>query len=163
MAENVLVLHNAVDSSPSASTFHESNAGVLDQVNAVTAALKKLNVNFEVASVESIRQLPQILEKFPQKLIFNLVEELPQSFQDACYIPAIYHAYGRKFTGNGTGALLFSQDKWRTKNILKGAGVPCPDGVIVPVGDKLPCRGLPARGRGQDGRATNTNSMPLNY
>lgn len=130
----MLVLHNAVEDG---AAFHESNAGVLDQVSAVTAALEKLNIDYDVAGVKAITQLPQILEKFPHKIIFNLVEELPQSISDASYVPAVCRAYCRACTGNGTGALLLTQDKWRTKNILKGANIPCPDGVIVPVGRSL--------------------------
>ena len=52
-------------------------------------------------------------------------------------MPALCQAYGRAYTGNGTVPLLFTLDKWRTKAILKNENIPCPDGIVVPVGKSL--------------------------
>jgi D-alanine-D-alanine ligase len=132
MTENVLVLHNDVNDPQL--KFLESCTGVLDQVNAVCDALKKLNIDHEIASIQNINQLPDILARYPHKIIFNLVEEFPHDVHQCWYVPALSQAYGRAFTGNSTIPLLLTLDKWHTKAILKNDSIPCPDGFIVPLG-----------------------------
>jgi D-alanine-D-alanine ligase len=139
MAESVLIIYNDVEKNlPN----RESNAGVLDEVGAVTAALKKLSIDYEVVSIGHIRQLPDVLERHCHRIVFNLIEELPDSIVDACYVPAICSAYGRACTGGDTPALLLTQDKWKTKAVLRAADIPCPQGVIVPIGQKFAATAL---------------------
>jgi len=81
--------------------------------------------------------LPDVLRRNNQKVVFNLVEELPDNILDACYVPAICSAHGRTCTGGDTPGLLLAQNKWKTKAVLKAANIPCPQGVLVPIGQKI--------------------------
>ncbi|TFG50010.1 MAG: ATP-grasp domain-containing protein, partial [Candidatus Brocadiia bacterium] len=145
MMRDVLILHNSVDIDlPGQKTaWAESNAGVLDQVNAVSGALEKLGVGHEVDSIGDIRELADVLMRKGQHVIFNLVEEFPGNIEDACYVPSVCYAHGRVCTGNGTAGLLMAQNKWKTKAVLGAVGVPCPQGVVVPIGRKFCQNELP--------------------
>lgn len=126
--------------------YEESNVSVLDEVAAVAGALEKLGFDYRVESIKQIRDLPDVLSRSPEKIVFNLIEDLNGSVLDFCYVPAICSAHGKACTGNDTACMLLAQDKWRTKSILRAANLPCPLGVIVPIGEKIYPSGL-ASGR----------------
>jgi len=138
--DNVLIIHNAVDKGLTArdrTVFEESNAGLIEEVRAVTETLETLGIKYQVKSIETIEQLPDILTGSRQRIIFNLVEELPDDILHACYVPAICQAHGRTCTGSGTPALILAQNKWQAKAVFKAADVPSPDSTIVPIGQKI--------------------------
>jgi len=146
MTNDILVIHNAVDKAATAEdkpVFEESNAGLKEEISAVTDTLEILGVRYQVKSIEAIEQLPDILVHSSQKIVFNLVEELPGDILNACYVPAICRAHGRAFTGSDTPALILAQNKWQAKAVFKAAKVPSPDGTIVPVGQKIRRKCLP--------------------
>lgn len=145
MAANVLIIHNAVGKGLTAKdriVFEESNAGLMEEVRAVTEALKTLGTEYQVESIETIEQLPDILARSGQKIVFNLVEELPADILHACYVPAICRAYGKVCTGSDTPALILAQNKGQAKAVLQAAEVPVPDGTIVPIGQQICLKGL---------------------
>ena len=144
-SEAVLVVHNAIDiASKKGSAWVESNAGVIDEVNAVTSSLKKLKIDYRVESIDSIEHLACVLKKREQKIVFNLIEELPANIVDACYVPAICRAHGKACTGSDTPALILAQNKWHAKAVLKAAGLPVPAGAIIAPGRRLQAEQLPA-------------------
>ncbi len=143
--ESVLIIYNAVDavtSGGAGKAWSESNAGILDELRSVENALARLGATYLVESVQRIEQLPEILHRNRQPIVFNLVEELPGKISDACYVPAVCQAHGRVCTGNGTAAMILSQDKWLTKAILKSANLPCPDGIVIAVGQNIKMNSL---------------------
>ena len=127
--ENILILHNTFGSSED--SLYESRAGVMDQVHAVEQSLDVLGIDSEVLAVENLRHLTQVLGARREKLIFNLAEEFLCSMEQACYVPAVCRAFGKCCTGNDTPALLLSQNKIYAKAILRDAGLPCPEGIVV--------------------------------
>jgi D-alanine-D-alanine ligase len=133
--EDVLIIHQATADKKFA--CQESNAGVIEEVNAVAIALEKSGIKYQIESIAKIEQLPKILSRCKQKIIFNLVEELPGRIVDACYVPAICHSFGRVCTGSDTSCLILAQNKWRTKTILEAAKLPCPKGTVAAVGQKI--------------------------
>ena len=135
---NVLVIHNDFHSA----AFAESNAGLKDEIDAVCKALDSLKVKYSVKSIKTIEQLPKILAENKQKIVFNLVEELPADIKHACLVPAICRSFGRNFTGSDTPALLLAQNKWQAKAILKAAGIPTPGGAVIEVGQKISVKNL---------------------
>jgi D-alanine-D-alanine ligase len=146
---DVLVIHNTVDEKQAAGgkpVFRESNAGLMEEVRAVTDTLEILGIKYQVKSIETIEQLPDLLIHSSQRVVFNLVEELPGSILNACYVPAICRAHSLSCTGSDTPALLLAQNKWQTKAVLKVSGVPTPVGVIVPVGQRI-CPGRLSAGK----------------
>jgi len=142
MTDDALIIYNAVEPA-AAGEFAESQSGVLNEVNAVACALDKLAIPSAIESIASIEDLPKVLARSPQRVIFNLVEELPQDIRGACYVPAICETHGRCVTGNGTAALLLAQNKWHAKAVLSAAGVQCPGGITVFPGEAIACQ-LPA-------------------
>ena len=127
--ENILILHNTFGSSDD--PLYGSRAGVMDQVRAVEQSLDVLGVGSEVLAVENLRHLTQVLGSRRENLIFNLVEEFLCSIEQACYVPAVCRVFSKRCTGNDTPALLLSQNKIYAKAVLRDAGLPCPEGVVV--------------------------------
>jgi D-alanine-D-alanine ligase len=137
----VLILFNAPDSG--ASSFAESNEGVLDEVRAVAAALTKLGVPYQEIGLRSLKGLPPALSLNPARIAINLVEGFQDFPSDMFLVPAVCRAHGIEVTGNDTPGFALSTDKVRTKAILSGAGLRCPAGVVVPVGQDVPFAQLP--------------------
>lgn len=86
--------------------------------------------------------MPDVLGRSNERVVFNLVEDLPESIFDMCFVPAVCRAYGRVCTGSDSACLLLAQDKSKTKAILKAANLTCPEGTVVPIGAEIPLREL---------------------
>ncbi len=144
MQGSVLILHHMIEKPAAGDKFdyEESNVSVLEEVGAVADTLDKLGFDYRVESIKQISDLPEVLNRNPEKIVFNLVEDLNGHVLDFCYVPAICSAHGKACTGNDTPCMLLAQDKWRTKSILRSANLPCPKGVIVPIGQKIYPSGL---------------------
>lgn len=145
MRPPVLVLHN-VPTPAEGGACAESEAGVLEQVRAVSAALDALGVRHRVAGVRSLRDLPGVLLTADEPVVFNLVEALPAGSPpgDVNLVPGLVEAFGKGCTGNPSPALMTALDKWQAKAILQAAGLPTPEARVVPVGARLDPAELPA-------------------
>jgi D-alanine-D-alanine ligase len=143
---SVLIIYNqprsAVGAHASISCV-ESDAGVLAEVEAVAAALEKLGVRHRAEGLRTLQELPELLLRAPEPLVFNLVEGFLSNGEDANLVPAICLAHGKGCTGNPTHALTLGLDKWSSKGVLRSAGVAVPAGVVVYPGDPVPVRGVP--------------------
>ncbi len=141
---SVLVIHNV----PGAATFSaacaESDADVLDQVNCVVEALGKLGVRHRVVGVRRLAEVTAVLAEAKERIVFNLVESLAHN-DHAPYVPALCEAFGKGCTGGDARCLDLTLDKWRTKAVLRAAGLPVLDDVLVPVGD-MPVNGALPKG-----------------
>lgn len=140
----VLILHHAL---PPSATAHsaESDAGVLDEVHAVAGVLDRLAVPHRTASIASLVDLIPVLETSPEKIVFNLVENLIPRMEDTALVPAICQGFGKSVTGNDTACQSLCLDKWRTKAVLSSADLPVPPGIQVAPGRSLSRAGLPRR------------------
>jgi len=144
--KSVLLLYNLPRDEtcrPLAPAWKESDAGILDQVNAVAASLDRLGVAHRVLGIRLLRDLPRVLTGSPEPIVFNLIEGVHDLPSDANFVPAICHAYGKACTGNDTPCLMFALDKWHTNALLRAAGLPCPRGVRVHLGQRVPRAELP--------------------
>lgn len=131
-SESILILHNTPRVSGGADArFHESDAGVLDEVKAVAEALRGLEVRFRCAGVRRVQEIPDVLAGGDESIVFNLVEELEGGPRDAALVPGICRTAGKAFTGGDTPCLALTLDKWNTKAVLMARGIPAPRGVIV--------------------------------
>ena len=143
-SEPILIVHSTprepADGRP---VWKESDAGVLDEVNAVRDALAKLGIPCRVEPAARFTHLPRILITSPERIVFNLVEDFPDHAASACYCPALCRAYGKEATGSSTPSLLLSQDKWRSKILFKAAGLNCPEGIVIPIGKKVHDHSIP--------------------
>ncbi|MEI8139428.1 MAG: GNAT family N-acetyltransferase [bacterium] len=141
--DQILILHHALPA-PGSCQSVESDAGVMEEVHAVAKALKSLAIPFRIMAVESLATLPAILQSAPERLVFNLVENFPGRPADAMQVPILCEAFGKECTGNDSTCQVLALDKWRTKAILKAAGLPVPAGLIIPPGHGAAmCAALP--------------------
>lgn len=137
MTDSVLIVHHRADiagKTSSSAAFQLSNAAVMDEVRAVAGALKELAITYNIAAIGRIDELADVLRDHPAAIVFNLVEELSGGPFAACYVPQLCEAMGKTCTGADTGNLTLTLDKWQTKLALQRAGLPCPQGVLVPQG-----------------------------
>lgn len=132
-ALEVLILFNRPGEAAGArgGRWKESAAGVLDEVESVSAALGELGVRHRAAGAWDLEELRGVLAGSPERIVFNLIEELAGKPGAANYVPAICWSWGKSTTGNAVVVL----DKWQTKAALENARVPTPPAVVVPVGE----------------------------
>jgi D-alanine-D-alanine ligase len=138
----VLIIHNTFGSPED--PLYQSRAGVMDQVRAVRQSLDKLGIETQVLAVENIKHLTAVLNCRPERLIFNLAEEIFESMDEACYVPAVCRSFDKYCTGNDSPALLLSLNKVHAKAILHQAGLPCPQGQVVMPQQPIELSRLPA-------------------
>jgi D-alanine-D-alanine ligase len=139
---SVLILHN--DPAKICGPCAESEAGVLDQVQAVATALEALGIPCRSAPLQALDQLPETLERASEPLVFNLVETLAGSAAAANRVPSVVRAFGKACTGNDSPCLDLTLDKARAKAVLREFGLPVPAGCVVPPGAIPEATRLPA-------------------
>ena len=143
----VLVLHNIPREKADggdAPAYLESDAGVMEEVHAVDAALEKLGAVHRIAGARVLSDLPAILASSTEDIVFNLVEGFHSYPMEANYVPAICMAFGKECTGNTSSCLQLTLDKWQTKGVLSAATLPTAVGVMIPVGKTVRRSKLPA-------------------
>lgn len=129
----VLVLYNQ----PPEEGALESQSDVLATVNAVCEVLSDMNVDHRMAGVRTLHDVTLAMRAGSAPIVFNLVEEIADGAEEYNYIPAVCEAFGKHVTGSGVAALLLTQDKWKTKCLLRGAGILVPEGVIYNLKDNI--------------------------
>lgn len=129
----VLILFNQPRS---ASTTPESEIDVLDQVKSVREALHDLGAVTREVGVSCLDDIRRLIAVAPEKVVFNLVEELtpPEFAADA---HRIIVEGNKACTGCSCECLRVCNDKYDTKRRLTAAGVPVPSGVLVPRDSKV--------------------------
>jgi len=115
----------------------ESEAGVLAELDAVAAALKRLRIPFRSVGVREWADVPVVLGGADESVVFNLVEGFHHHPEDFNYVPALTRSFGKACTGNDTPGMIVSLDKWQSKTLLQAAGLPCPRAVLVEPGHRL--------------------------
>jgi D-alanine-D-alanine ligase len=128
----VLILYNEPQPGP----HSESDAGVLCEVAAVAEALDELDVPHRVAGVTTLEDVGRALAAAPECCVVNLVESLASGVEDACHVPAVCRAFGKRVSGTLTPGLLLTLDKGMTKTVLGAAGVPVACAIAVPPGNE---------------------------
>ncbi|HEY0840451.1 MAG TPA: D-alanine--D-alanine ligase [Vulgatibacter sp.] len=71
------------------------------------------------------------LRSDPPDLVFNLCESLAGDSRGEAAVPAILDALGLAYTGSGTATLSLALHKPLARTVLRGSGVPVPDGAAV--------------------------------
>ena len=136
----VMILYNLPRDTPSGSEalpWIESESGVLDEVEMVREGLQGLGVPYRIVGIRRLTELSEILAESPEQIIFNLVEGLEGDVANAWFVPAICSSFGKSATGCDTLCQIIATDKWQAKAVFKAAGLPCPKGVLVQVGEVL--------------------------
>jgi D-alanine-D-alanine ligase len=115
-----------------------SEAGVMDEVNAVRDALLELGYAVGIAGIQ--RSAPMFMDRvmrFRPNAIFNLVEGWQGDNQYEMHFACTYELLGIPYTGAPPLTLATAVNKWHTKTMLKQAKLPTPTGMI--------CSEVPAR------------------
>jgi len=139
---SVLILFNRPQCSSHGHAFAECEAGVLAEVQAVGQALDKLRIPHRAVGVRWFQELPAVLAAADEPVVFNLVEGFWADAGQANLVPTVIRSFGRACTGNDTQGLLLSLDKWQSKTLLRAAGLPTPQGLMVRPGQPIPARDL---------------------
>ncbi|MHB1356866.1 MAG: GNAT family N-acetyltransferase [Anaerolineae bacterium] len=142
LATSVLVLHN-IPLAVTPGSNQESDAGILQEVEAVCQALQQLGYAHRRVGIGSLGDLRRCLSASLEPIVLNLVEYLQPGVQDASLVPTICRAFGKSCTGNDSLALMLGLDKWRAKALFQYAGLCIPRGVLVPVGIVIDLATLP--------------------
>jgi D-alanine-D-alanine ligase len=144
-AESILILHNVPRAAEGGGArFRESDAGVLDEANAVAGALRDSGVRFRQGGVRRLQDIPDVLAGGDEGIVFNLVEELEGGPRDAVQVPALCRAAGKAFTGSDVPCLALTLDKWNTKAALAARGIPTPRAALAVAGASHRVGDLPA-------------------
>src|SRR5437660_1269496 len=117
---------------PEAESEHE----VVDTARRVAGALagagygaSRLGINADPAP------LLQVLRTDRPHAVFNLFEGTGRQSESEAYVAGLLEWLRVPFTGCPSSALLLARDKPKAKILLRGAGLPTPQGVVV---DRLP-------------------------
>ena len=108
-----------------------SEAGVMDQMNAVRDALLELGYAVGTGGIQ--RSAPMFMDRvmrFRPTAIFNLVEGWQGDNQYEMHFACTYELLGIPYTGAPPLALATAVNKWHTKTLLKQAKLPTPNGMV---------------------------------
>ncbi len=126
------LLHNAVADADSA-----ADRDVLVQVAAVEEALQKLGHSTRrLAATLNLEIIEESLSSNRPDLVFNLVESLGGSDRLAHLAAMLLEDLDLCYTGNSAAALHVTSNKPRAKELLRAAGLPTPDWVVVNVASR---------------------------
>ena len=122
-----------------------AEAGVLEAVDAVRAALtagghivRALPVGGEVGSL-----WPLLAAAAARRAVaLNLCEGLGGRGWGEAQVAGLIELAGLPLTGSPSWCLALARDKFRTKLVLQGAGLPTPEFVWLPPGKDLPAESL---------------------
>jgi D-alanine-D-alanine ligase len=135
----IVILYNSpAETGPLATAYAESDAGVLNEVAAAEESLTRHGFSVRRAGVRRLGDIPPALAAGPERLVFNLVERLDDSFTAFNFVPAVCEALGRSCTGGSSDALSLTLDKWIAKARLKACGVGVADAVVLAPGADMP-------------------------
>ncbi len=154
---DVLLVHNT----PALPTDHPdyaSEAGVLESVEAVEAALQTAGHRVRTLGLSDVADF---LAKLPRlghaDVVFNLFEGFAGLGQGEALVAGWIEALGLPLTGSDAAALELVRDKAKVKWLLRGAGLPTADFVLVAPDRPRP---VAARGRAVGSRAGDRQAGP---
>jgi len=110
----------------------ESDRGILYEVSALSAGLRRLKYPFRCHGIRRLSDIPAALAQGREPVVFNLVERLDGPPADYNLVPAVCRALGRACTGSDTECLMLTFDKYLTKTRLISAGIAVPAGTVFP-------------------------------
>lgn len=139
MAERVLVLHNQ-PVLPHDHHDYVSEQEVLETAEAVARHLTE--ARFDVARLGISRDpgaLVSGLRDIRPEVVFNLFEGTADDGSTECCAAGILEWLRIPFTGSSAQALCVARNKYMTKQMLRGAGLPTPDFFLVEALPPPPC------------------------
>ncbi|MFZ0430763.1 MAG: GNAT family N-acetyltransferase [Acidobacteriota bacterium] len=134
---DVLILFNlpAEAGAESSGSCTESDAGVLQEAQAVEEALAALGIRCRKAGVRSLEEVVGAVSGGRERLVVNLVESLQGRAAQACDVPAVCRSLGRRFTGSDSFCLGLTLDKNLAKWQLRSRGIRTPSWAVSVAGE----------------------------
>jgi len=135
---SVLILYN----SPVLPADHpdaESERDVLHTVAAVRAALSQTHPVRLLGLAHDLRPLLDELDRHRPSVVFNLFEGSGGLPETEYYVAGVLEWLNIPYTGCPVPAMVLGRDKARTKQLLRGAGMPTADFSLVHDLDTVPC------------------------
>ncbi|HEX4144578.1 MAG TPA: hypothetical protein VHY91_13810 [Pirellulales bacterium] len=141
---DVLVLHNT-PALPPTHPDYASEAGVLESVAAVTAALRAAGHGIRTLGIGTLAELLAELPRLGHAdVVVNLFEGFAGVGRGEALVAGWIEALGYTLTGSDPAALELVRNKARVKWLLRGAGLPTADFVLVAPDRPLPRAALVA-------------------
>src|SRR5689334_2499749 len=135
----VLVLFDGVQPTPiDADLSKEMKTEEWETEANVMAALKELGHTAEhLAIFDEVDLVRQKLESFQPDVLFNLVEQFKNNPGFDQNIVSLLEMQGVPFTGCGSTGLILCKHKGISKKILAHHGIPIPNFVVIPRGQRI--------------------------
>jgi len=116
-----------------------SEEGAEAEARSVAAALRERGHEVVMIALrDRIDDFIAELRACASDVIFNLCEGFWGESRREMHVAAIYDLLGNAYTGSAPLCLGLTQDKARTKDILRQHGLPTPKSVLVRPGEKFP-------------------------
>jgi len=83
---------------------------------------------YDVVEIDAGRELAQQLKEADPDIVFNA---LHGEWGEDGMVQGVLEHFGKPYTHSGVLASALAMDKQKAKAVLRAAGIPCPEGVIV--------------------------------
>jgi D-alanine-D-alanine ligase len=124
----VAILYNTPVGRSSDSLEYISEAGVLEEVEAVRSALEKLGLEYTLIPLEDdILEFARIVKDYDPDVAVNLCEGAFGYSSYEMNVAALLELLGIPYTGSDPLSLALARDKSLSKDIFKARGIPTPD------------------------------------
>ncbi|MCC8180690.1 MAG: hypothetical protein LIP23_07260, partial [Planctomycetes bacterium] len=105
---------------------------IIAQLDAIEKAVKENGYSpLRLPVTLDLEHLGSRLRGFKPDLVFNLVESLDRSDRLQTLVPLVLEDWNILFTGCGSSAMLLSNNKLASKQLLADKGLPVPDCVYL--------------------------------
>lgn len=133
MKQKVLILYNKLSKKPK-----DDEADVIEQVNLVTGALKKLNYDIDYLQVDlNLKAAIRQIQKGNPYIIFNLVETIGNKGEFAFLATSILNFVRIPYTGSPLIPMFHCSNKYLAKRELNAIGIKTPEGYTLDECHKL--------------------------
>ena len=133
MKQKVLILYNKLSKKPK-----DDEADVIEQVNLVTGALKKLNYEVDYLQLDlNLKSAILHIQKGNPYIIFNLVETIGNKGEFAFLATSVLNFVRIPYTGSPLIPMFHCSNKYLAKKELNSIGIKTPKGYTLDECHKL--------------------------
>lgn len=133
-----LILYNVIPKEPSPDDAPMDLNEERTEVAAIRNALKECGYSVRTLGIRYMS--PKVIHQIADTdadFIFNLVEQLYDQGRMEMYVAGLFHLLKIPYTGSPPLVLGIAQNKAKTKQILKSAGIPVAPGFVALPGEKI--------------------------
>lgn len=97
-------------------------------VSGAACAMALREQGYDVVEIDASRQLARQLEEADPDIVFNA---LHGEWGEDGLVQGVLEHFGKPYTHSGVLASALAMDKQKAKDVLRAAGIPCPEGLIA--------------------------------